>query len=140
VASWVSTKGTFEIANLAVASQDLRLLLVDTPPASQAAAQDVNFVADVVADELSGTGYARRTLAGESVTEDDTNNRTSIDATDPAVYTGINAGTIAGGWIYRQVTNDADSPAWAFLDVADIVTNTGDVTLSFHANGIITLS
>lgn len=140
MASYVTNRGKAELASQAAASADLRLLLVDTPPASAAAAADLNFVSQVSADECSGTGYARVTLAGEAVTEDDTNDQAVLDANDPATYSGANFGTIAGGWVFRQVTNDADSPVWCFLDVADIVTNGGDVTLSFAAAGIITIS
>jgi len=135
MASFMSTRGKFELANVDADAADLRLILVDTPPASQAAAEDINFVDGIVADEVAGAG--RADLAGLALTENDTNDRAELDATDPATYTGLNGPTIAGGWIYRQVTNDADSPVWCFLDVNDIVTNGGDVTLSFPTGGFL---
>lgn len=140
MASYWTNKGRRDFGVVDASAADLRVLLVDTPPASAAAAADLNFVADVVADELAGTGYGRRTLTGEAVNEDDTNDRAVLDANDPTIYTAIDAGTIAGGWVFRQVTNDADSVLWCFLDVADLVTNGGDITLLFNANGISTVT
>lgn len=141
MASHMTTKGLFDILDRAVSggsAADLRVLAVDTPPANAAAAANLNFVDDVVADELSGTGYARRTLTGEAAGEDDANDRANIDATDPTTYSAINAGTIAGLWLFRFVTDDTDSRLWGFLDVADIVTNGGDVSILINALGLLT--
>lgn len=137
-----TNKGKFDLANGGVSGRQFRLLLVNTPPASAAVAADLNVVSDVTGVEcvnVSGTGYARRTLANVTVTEDDsgTNDRAILGADDPAVYTAINAGTIAGGWVYRRITSgtDADSSdfLWLFVDCTDLVTNGGDVTLAFAA-------
>jgi hypothetical protein len=145
VASYWTNKGKVDQASVAVPSADLRILLVDTPPASAAAAADLNFVADVVAVEIAATNYVRKTLTGEAVTEDDANDRAVIDADNPSTWTALGGAlndTIAGGWIFRQVTNDADSVLWCFLDlVPDLVTNGSDVILSFHAtSGISTVT
>lgn len=133
--STVTNRGKFESANLDSDAADLRLIYVDTPPASVAAAQDFNFVADVVADEVAGA--ARADLAGLALSENDTDNRAELDATDPPTLSGLNGPTIAGAWVYRQVTNDADSPVWGFLDSNDVVTNGGDVTPAFPAGGFL---
>jgi hypothetical protein len=143
MASWWTNKGKADLAKTDPTAATLRILLVNTAPASQAAAADLNFVADVVAGELSGTGYARQTLAGVTVTEDDTNDRAILDATDPATYAGINAGTIAGAWIYRRVggaDSDAVDVLWCWIDTPDLVTNGGDVNVAFAATGISTIS
>lgn len=111
------------------------LLVDDTYTADKAH----DFVSDVVADELSGTGYTRKTLAGKSVTLDNGNNRVTFDATDP-VWTGLDAGVIGGAVIFKQVTNDADSPLICYLDPTNLTTNGSDVTLQFNAAGILRLN
>ena len=58
--AWPTNRGRAEVAKQDPTAVTLRILLVDTAPASQAAAAAVNTIADVVANELSGTGYARR--------------------------------------------------------------------------------
>lgn len=147
MASFMTNKGKFELINrAAVTSQIWRLLLVNTPPANAGTAADLNFVSQVTSLELSGTGYARVTLASPAVTEDDTNDYAKITATNPGTYTAINAGTIAGAWVFLRTSGggsdiDATDPLVCFLDCTDLVTNGGDVTLSFDAtNGILTLA
>lgn len=114
----------------------INVLLVDN---TYTADKTHDFVSDVVADELSGTGYTRKTLAGKSVTLDNGNNRVTFDATDP-VWTGLDAGVIGGAVIFKQVTNDADSPLICFLDPTNLTTNGSDVTLQFNAAGILRLN
>lgn len=114
----------------------INVLLVDD---TYTANKDHDFVNDVVGDELSGTGYTRKTLAGKSVTLDTGNDRVTFDATDP-VWTGLDAGTIGGAVVFKQVTNDADSPLICFLDPTNLTTNGSDVTLQFNAAGILRLN
>lgn len=144
MANWRTNKGAFDVLSRYLAGSggaaDLRALAVDTPPASQAAAADLDFVSAVTADELAGTGYSRFTFAGETATENDTTDLAAIDVTDPSPQTlGSDNGTIAGWWVYRFVTNDADSVLVVFLDTADVVTNGGNVAFVPAAAGIITL-
>lgn len=142
MASYMTNKGKYLLVNDATTASVWRIMLVDTPPANSGAAADLNTVSQVVGDELSGTGYVRQTVNTQTVTEDDTNDYVKVDATDPATYTGIDAGTIAGAWIYKRVGGgdvDANDLLICFLDCTDLVTNGGDVTLSYHAtNGILT--
>lgn len=144
MASFMTNKGKYELISRATTSQTFRLLLVNTPPANAGTAADLNTVSQVTSNELSGTGYARVTLGTLSLTEDDTGDRAVFSAANPATYTAINAGTIAGGWVYIRVGGsdvDASDLLVCFLDCTDLVTNGGDVTLSFDAtNGILTLS
>ena len=103
--------------------------------------RDHRFVSDVT-NELSGTGYVRKTLAGRTVTRDDGTDKVKCDATDP-VWTGINAGTAEGAVIYKQTGGDDSSPGnddlVCFLDFSQ-VTNGGDMTLQFHADGVFAFS
>ena len=133
MADLVTNKGKYECftgdANLDAA--DLRYGLIKTA----APTADTNFRSDVT--ELTVAGYALQTLAGETVTEDDTNDFAYLDATDP-VFTGLAAGeTIIFGFLYRHVTVAADSPVYACHDVTDTATNGGNVTIQFAtpANG-----
>lgn len=99
---------------------------------------DHDFVDDIDGDEM--TGAARKTLGSLTVTRSTANDNVVIDAADPSVYSALDDGTLAGAAIYRQVGgNDAtpeDDPLWLFIDVEDLVTNGGDVTLAFHSTGL----
>ncbi len=135
MADGVTNKCKFELftgdANLDAA--DLRVLLLKTALPTA----DTNFVSDIVANEITVGGYARQTLAGETVTEDDTNDFAYLDATDP-VFTALVAGeTIVCAVLFRFVTVDADHRVNAWYDVTDTPTNGGDVTIQFAtpANG-----
>lgn len=94
---------------------------------------DVNiFVADISADELSVSGYARQTLANKFSTKDNANNRTDYGADNP-VFTSLAAGqTVGWAVIFKLVTNDADSPVICVLDGTDVATNGGTITLRFN--------
>ena len=139
--AWPTNRGRAEVAKQDPTAVTLRILLVDTAPASQAAAAAVNTIADVVANELSGTGYARQTLASVTITENDTDSRADIDADDPT-WTGIDAGTAVGGWIARRVgASDATTdPVWCFVGCTPTVTNGGDFTLEFDPAGFLSLA
>jgi len=136
MADIVTNKCKFELftgdANLDAA--DLRILLLTTAGSVTA---DTNFVSDIVANELSVGGYARHTLAGETVTEDDTNDFAYLDATD-ALFAALAAGqTIGWGVLFRHTGADGTAPVYAGYDITDTPTNGGDVTLQWAtpANG-----
>lgn len=99
----------------------------------------VNSVTDTTSKELSGTGYVagfagsgRKTLASKTVTKDNTNNVAYVDAAD-VTWSGINAGTVGYIGVIKEVTTDADSPLLCVIDVADTVTNGGDLTAQWAA-------
>lgn len=114
---------------------------------------DHDFVDDGGADdpidhELSGTGYAagfagsgRKTLGSIAITEDDTNDRAEFLAAN-LTWSGIDAGTAAGVIIYKHLTNDAASVMLAYIDTGGfpVVTNGGDLTITWNAEGIIQLT
>src|SRR3990172_869167 len=106
MADLVTNKCKYELftgdANLDAA--DLRMLLLK----SNAPTVDTNVVNDIVAGELTVGGYVRKTLAGETVTEDDTNDFAYLDATDP-VWAALESGqTITWGLLFRFITDDTD--------------------------------
>lgn len=95
------------------------------------------------ASELNVGGYVpgfagagRLTLAGKSITNDTTNNRTIFDATDPAAWTLAAGDSVAAAIIYKHLTSDAVAvPLW-FLDHADTPTNGSTFQEIFDALGI----
>ena len=117
---------------IAFESDTINVLLVDT---SHTFTKTHEFVSDIVANEASGTGYARKTLANAAIALDAANDRVEFDADHPS-YTALDAGTIAAAIIFKQVTNDADSPLIAQIDFADLVTNGSDVELQINSEGL----
>lgn len=111
--------------------------------------KDHDFVSSITSGtskELSGTGYTagfggsgRKTLASRAITRDDTADKVYFDAAD-VTYTALNAGTIGGAAIIKEVTSDSDSIIVAMLDPSDLVTNGSDVTIQFAADGIVNLT
>jgi hypothetical protein len=100
---------------------------------------DHNFVSDIVAFEISTTGYARVTVSSPSSSQDDANDWAKLDCVDvdfgtPGVIGGVDVTHIA---FYRHVTNDADSE---IISVHDYVAslNGGPHVVVIDANGILT--
>lgn len=101
--------------------------------------------ADVVVDDLtpgSNVLNVRATLGGETLTQNDTDDRIEFDANN-AVFSSINDGTATGLVLYKHVTDDTDSQVIAYYDDLDpgfpIVTDGSDVTIVWNSNGIIHL-
>lgn len=111
--------------------------------------KDHDFVSSITggtSKELSGTGYTagfggsgRKALTGRVITRDDATDKVFFDAND-ASWPGLNAGTIGGVALIKEVTTDADSPIIALLDPADLVTNGSDVTGQWAADGLVNLT
>lgn len=79
---------------------------------------DHEFIGDIVAHEISVTGYTggfagagRKTLAAKALSEDDTGNFTKLTATAP-VWTALSGTAQQAGYAFvaKEVTNDAASP------------------------------
>lgn len=135
-----------------IAEQGLDLLVdvikVGLSNATHVPNKDDQFLDDLGADdfidgELSGPGYVagfggsgRLTLASKTGVYDTVNDRWEFDAAD-VTWTAINAGTIVQASLLKEITNDAASPIIANVDVADTVTNGGDVTIQWDAEGIL---
>lgn len=108
--------------------------------------KDHDFVNDINANELSGTGYAggfagsgRKAAGTRTLTQDDSADVSYLDIAD-LTWTAINAGTIGHIAVIVEVTTDADSPIVAIIDVADVVTDGGNYTWQVAADGFIKLS
>lgn len=87
------------------------------------------FVADIVANEVAGGGYARQSLAGKAVTTDTTNDRAGASATNPT-FTSLTA-TFRYAVLFRLVTNDADSWLIAYEDLGAQSVTAADFTIDF---------
>ena len=128
----------------------LKIMLVTS---SYIADKDDQFVEEGVDDanehELTGTGYApgfagagRKTLSAKAVTKDDANDRAEFDDTADITWTGIDAGTAAAAILYFHNTADTDSVLIMYNDSGGfpIVTNGGDLTIQWNAEGILQLA
>ncbi len=129
-------------AAINMVSDTLKIMLLKSTYTYDA---DHDFVSDLT--EFDGTGYtggfagaSRKTLASQTVLEDTANDRIEFDAADPSAWSTLAAATIGGAAIIKEITNDAATPCIIFLDPTDLVTNGGDVTLAFNAEGFAQIS
>lgn len=107
------------------------------------------FVNDILdggttAQEFGGSGYSRKTLANQQVTQDDTDDEGVFDADDLS-WSSLDGETIQGVIIYKQVGGDdttpGDDPVLIVRDDADeselpLATNGSQIDLNFAAEGI----
>lgn len=145
MASFVFNKGMRRLCGGATGAIDwvgatnikVMLLTLTTPYTPD---KDHEFVSSVVASEAAGTGYTggyagagRKTLATKTITDDLTNDRVLFNAANPSAWTGLSlsSGAITYIVVFAEVTNDASSPLLFLLDPADLVTNGGDVGITF---------
>lgn len=140
---WYNIAAKQELADqLELSTDTIKAMLVTsayTPARSDTA------VSTASAAELSGTGYtpgfgstSRKTLSSKVFTQDDPNNRGTFSAAS-LTWTGINAGTIAGLVLIKEITNDASSLLIAYIDSTQfpLVTNGGDVTINPSSAGFL---
>lgn len=102
---------------------------------------------DAIDEELTGTGYVaghgnagRLTLANKAFDTDDANDRGEFDNTADATWTGIDAGTAAGVIVHRVgASDDTDALLIAYINTGGFpaVTNGGDLTIQWNAEGIL---
>lgn len=102
-----------------------------------------NYVSDVNSDEVTnntGAGYERKTLSNVSVNRDNGNNRVYVDA-DDVTYSAVDTNEdINAAILFKQVTDDSDSPLIAHLEASDLVANGSDMLLEINANGTFRLN
>lgn len=88
-------------------------------------------------------GNGRQTLAGKSVTVDDTDDEVVFDFNDITWSSvgGSTPDTWTGLGIVKEITNDADSPIICNNDLdSSVTTNGGDVTINVDAEGGVNLN
>lgn len=144
MANFWYTRATYLLATgaLNLSTADLRTILVMTNTTADTQADVDTISAFTTLDQFDGTvnggAYARVALTGETVTEDEANNRTALDC-DNFTYTALAPGTrpIAGHVVYRHVTNDTDSIPLMWIDDGMPFTPQGtDVTFNVNAAGL----
>lgn len=119
-------------------NDDIQVLLVDSGYSFD---KTDEFVTDITpgtneVTNSSGTGYSRKSLSGKAITLDSGNDRVYFDASNPS-YTSINTNeTLAAAIIFKQATDDTDSPLIAMIDFPDLATNGSDVELQINADGL----
>lgn len=109
----------------------LRCLLVT---ASYTYSPDHNTLADITG-ELTVGGYARQTLGGVAVSEDDTNDRGEVQA-NQATFAALATGeTVHAAVIFQRLTDSdlSTDPLVAFFDLTNTPTNGGDILVRFNS-------
>jgi hypothetical protein len=132
------------VYNLASAQDTVKVILVSGHTPNIDAAHSV--LLNVSADEYgAGSGYTvgGETLAGQSTSQDDTNDRGAFDGTD-LTWTALGALTPATPshtimYDDTPTTPQAD-PLIAYWTLGTTATNGGDYTLQWGTNGIILLT
>ena len=117
------------------------LLLVDSSNVPAKATDED--IADAIAGstEVTGTNYARKTLASVTVTL--SANTVTIDANDPAAYSQHASGFSDARYaiIAEDPGADASSPLVCYADLGANKNNkSGSLTLQFSASGIFTVA
>lgn len=132
--------GLLKIADhtIDLVNDTIRVLLVN---ASHTFTATHTTVSQVVANELSTTGYVRKDLAGKAVTA--AANVTSFladNATWLALGPSTSGPTAAFAIVYKFITNDAGSLLIACVDFPDQTLNGSDFTLKWNgasSNGAV---
>jgi hypothetical protein len=114
---------------------DIRALLLKTGYVFSPLHQ---FVADLTpgTNELSVSGYSRKTLANKATSLDNTNNR-AVAVCDPLNFGDLAAGqTLLALVLYVNVTNDADSWLLDYIDTGGFpkATNGRNFTIQLPSN------
>lgn len=117
MASGVYTTGSRALGTQSISwtSDTIKLLLVRstyTPSAAHV------YVSDVNTYEVSGGGYARKTLAGKTKTDNTGSSRVEYDASDVALGTlTAAAGSYRYAIVYKDTGSDATSSLLAWVDL-----------------------
>jgi len=100
---------------------------------------DNDFVSQISADEATGGTYARQTLAGKTINEDDANNRCWLDADNITSFGTVPVGqTLTGVVIFKDTGVAATSQLICFNEFSSsVVTNGGTVGANFNATGVL---
>ncbi len=99
------------------------------------------FIDDVSANEVSGTGYSAggATLGSKTVTQDNTDDEGVFDAAD--VTWGSSTITARYAAIYKDTGTPSTSPIIAIIDFGENKTSSaGNFTIQWNAEGILNLN
>lgn len=141
---WISNRGKLLLMqglwdDAGASAVKLGLLAGASTPAAidtEAEFQDLNTVGELLAltavDEPTGGWYARASLTRSAASEDDTNNRVNMDASN-VVFSSATAGeTIYGAYWYDATTdtNDTTRLVCGLILFTPVPTNGSDLTLT----------
>ena len=101
-------------------------------------------VAAIVANEMTGTGYVRKTLSAKVFTQDDVNDLGVFDDTADLTWTGITMAAATNGIvIFKNGGSDATSPLLWFIDGSGYpvqVVGAGTFVHQHNASGIAAIA
>jgi len=134
-----ATKKNLMNGGIDLDTDTIKVMLLTSTHANNADTQE--FIDDVSANEVSGTGYTAggATLANKAVTQDNTDDEGVFDADDVSWA----ASTITARYavIYKDTGTPATSPIIAIIDFGeDKVSSAGAFTITWAAEGILNLN
>lgn len=134
MASYVTNKYVALMAagTVVFASDTIKALLLLS---SASPNQDVNFLDEIEASEVTVSGYSRQTLANKSVTEDDANNQVEFSSDNLAFGTLVTGETARYVAFFKDTGVAATSPVLAIDDFTATPTNGSTFTLSPNSDG-----
>ncbi len=91
-------------------------------------------VSDLVAHEVSGTGYSRLTLSGKTITKNEGADRTELSATALAWSLLQVTAFIKAAILFKDTGNDATSVLLACLDGGGFPVNGNGIALTIQPN------
>lgn len=126
-------------ANINLASDTIKVALTT---ASYTPSIDSNANFSDITSEISGTGYTAggATLAGATVTQDNTDDEGVFDANDSA-WTITTTVQPRYAIIYKSTGTASTSPLICYIDFGQTYTiNNGTLTLTYNVEGIININ
>lgn len=122
------------------------LVMTNTTADTDTGADNVDAITTL--DEMDGSGFTwghgntgRKTLSNITASDDGTT--FTFDNTADITWSTLGAGTrsITGVLIAKEGTaDDTTAIPICFLEVTDTAANGGDITIAFHASGILTIA
>ncbi len=139
---YTHAKHLFLTGALNLSSADVRVALVMTNTTADTEKDVSTISAFTTLDEYDGANYTSggAALAGESVAQDDANDRSEFDATDLTFSAlGVGARQCQGAIVYAFVTNFGASIPIAWIDTGGFpfTGNGSNVTIQWNAEGIV---
>lgn len=120
--NFIYDEATRKVANkeLDWDTDDIRLLLVMTDTTADTERDKLTISGFTTLDEVNGSGYARQTLAGKSLTKLGTPDHLTKFDHDDVAFGALGAGSraVQAGIYYLHVTDDTDSVPLAYVDDA----------------------
>lgn len=117
----------------------IKVMLLSSSHTQNVDAQE--FIDDVSANEVSGTGYSAggQALANKSVTQNNTTDKGVFDADDVTWSTATITARYAA--VYKDTGTPSTSPIICIIDFgSDKSSTAGDFSINWNASGILTLA